>query len=72
VWTGGGTVFGPTPRSYTSKVNRKEKRAAVPLRSPSTPSAGTLALFDPRRSTTPSAKTRLRLLGDWGVRGSSS
>ena len=28
VWTGGGTVFGPHPRSYTFKVNRKERRAA--------------------------------------------
>ena len=28
VWTGGGTVFGPKPRHYTFKVNRKEKRAA--------------------------------------------
>jgi len=29
VWTGGGTVFGPQPRSYTFKVNRKEQRAAL-------------------------------------------
>jgi large subunit ribosomal protein L4 len=29
VWTGGGTVFGPSPRSYTFKVNRKERRAAL-------------------------------------------
>src|SRR5947199_689908 len=28
VWTGGGTVFGPRPRHYTFKVNRKERRAA--------------------------------------------
>src|SRR5947207_13234185 len=29
VWTGGGTVFGPTPRHYTVKVNRKARRAAL-------------------------------------------
>jgi len=29
VWTGGGVVFGPQPRSYTSKVNRKERGAAL-------------------------------------------
>ncbi|MGI8594201.1 MAG: 50S ribosomal protein L4, partial [Solirubrobacteraceae bacterium] len=23
IWTGGGTVFGPSPRHYTFKVNRK-------------------------------------------------
>jgi len=29
LWTGGGTAFGPTPRSYTFKVNRKARRAAL-------------------------------------------
>src|SRR6188472_299807 len=29
IWTGGGTVFGPSPRHYTFKVNRKERRAAL-------------------------------------------
>src|ERR1700694_5750780 len=28
-WTGGGVAFGPTPRSYTFKVNRKARRAAL-------------------------------------------
>ena len=27
-WTGGGVAFGPTPRSYTVKVNRKARRRA--------------------------------------------
>ena len=29
IWTGGGTVFGPHPRHYTFKVNRKARRAAL-------------------------------------------
>jgi large subunit ribosomal protein L4 len=29
IWTGGGTVFGPSPRSYVVKVNRKARRAAL-------------------------------------------
>ena len=29
VWTGGGTVFGPSPRHYTVKVNRKARKAAL-------------------------------------------
>jgi len=29
VWTGGGTVFGPSPRKYILKVNRKARRAAL-------------------------------------------
>ena len=28
-WTGGGVVFAPTPRDYSFKLNRKEKRAAL-------------------------------------------
>ncbi len=28
-WTGGGMVFAPTPRDYTIKLNKKEKRAAL-------------------------------------------
>ncbi|MEA2312471.1 MAG: large subunit ribosomal protein [Solirubrobacteraceae bacterium] len=29
IWTGGGTVFGPHPRHYIVKVNRKARRAAL-------------------------------------------
>ena len=28
-WTGGGIVFGPTPRSYSKKMNKKERRLAL-------------------------------------------
>ena len=55
VWTGGGTAFGPTPRGYTFKVNRKARRAA--LRSALSQHA--------ERST----KQAVSLLEDWGVSG---
>ena len=29
IWVGGGTVFGPSPRSYELKVNRKVRRLAL-------------------------------------------
>jgi len=29
LWTGGGTVFGPQPRTYTVKVNRQARKAAL-------------------------------------------
>jgi large subunit ribosomal protein L4 len=70
VWTGGGTVFGPSPRSYTSKVNRKEKRAAFRSALSVHAERGTLALFDPAPFDTPSTKAAAALLGDWGARGS--
>ena len=28
-WTGGGVVFAPVPRDYSTKMNKKEKRAAL-------------------------------------------
>ena len=28
-WTGGGVVFAPTPRDYSFKMNKKEKKAAI-------------------------------------------
>lgn len=29
IWVGGGTVFGPKPRKYVKKVNKKARRAAL-------------------------------------------
>ncbi|MBX5440795.1 MAG: 50S ribosomal protein L4 [Solirubrobacteraceae bacterium] len=67
LWTGGGTVFGPQPRRYTFKVNRKERRAA--LRSALSLHAGrdSLAVLDPAPFLEqPSTKKAARLLADWG------
>jgi large subunit ribosomal protein L4 len=67
VWTGGGTVFGPTPRSYTIKVNRKARRVA--LRSALSLHAGreSLAVFDAASFDAPSTKRAAELLADWGA-----
>src|SRR6478752_6196080 len=46
VWTGGGVVFGPTPRSYTFKVNRKEQRAALRSALSLHAERGSLAVLD--------------------------
>ena len=70
IWTGGGTVFGPQPRSYTSKVNRKEKRAALRSALSVHADRGSLAIFDPAAFDTPATKAAVKLLGDWGVKGS--
>jgi large subunit ribosomal protein L4 len=65
VWTGGGTVFGPQPRSYTFKVNRKEQRAA--LRSALSLHAGrdSLAILDAAAFTAPKTRQAADLLDDW-------
>jgi large subunit ribosomal protein L4 len=69
VWTGGGTVFGPTPRHYTVKVNRKARRAA--LRSVLSLHAGreSLAVFDPGAFDAPSTRQAAELLTEWGAPG---
>ena len=46
IWTGGGTVFGPQPRSYTFKVNRKEQRAALRSALSLHAERGSLAILD--------------------------
>ncbi len=71
IWTGGGTVFGPQPRSYTFKVNRKEKRAALRSALSVHAERETLAAFDPADFVaTASTKAAFKLLADWGARGS--
>ena len=46
IWTGGGIVFGPQPRSYTFKVNRKEQRAALRSALSLHAERGSLAILD--------------------------
>jgi large subunit ribosomal protein L4 len=29
IWTGGGTIFGPTPRSFAKKINKKVRKLAL-------------------------------------------
>jgi large subunit ribosomal protein L4 len=71
IWTGGGTVFGPQPRSYTFKVNRKEKRAALRSILSVHAERESLAVFDPTPfAGTPSTKSATKLIADWGVTGS--
>ena len=69
-FAGGGVVFGPSPRRYTFKVNRKERRAA--LRSVLSIHADreTIAVLDPTDFDTPSTKQAAGLLADWAGRGS--
>jgi len=65
VWTGGGIVFGPSPRHYTFKVNRKEKRAALRSILSVHAERGSLAVFDPAAFDTPSTKAAVALLDGW-------
>ncbi len=65
VWTGGGTVFGPQPRSYTFKVNRKEHRAALRSALSLHAERGSLAILDTAAFGAPKTKQAFDLLDDW-------
>jgi large subunit ribosomal protein L4 len=67
LWTGGGTIFGPSPRSYTFKVNRKERRAALRSALSVHAGRGSIAVFDPSGFDTPSTKQAAQLLADSGL-----
>ena len=45
-WTGGGVVFAPTPRDYSFKMNKKEKRAALKSALTSTVEANKFIVVD--------------------------
>jgi large subunit ribosomal protein L4 len=67
VWTGGGTVFGPTPRRYTVKVNRKARRAALRSVLSLHAQRESLAVFDAGAFSEPSTKQAVELLEGWGA-----
>jgi large subunit ribosomal protein L4 len=65
VWTGGGVVFGPQPRSYTFKVNRKEQRAALRSALSLHAGRGSLAVLDAGSFEAPKTSQAFDLLDDW-------
>jgi large subunit ribosomal protein L4 len=65
VWTGGGTVFGPHPRHYTVKVNRKARRAALRSALAAHAERESLAVFDAGVFDVPSTKQAAVLLAEW-------
>jgi large subunit ribosomal protein L4 len=67
LWKGGGTVFGPSPRHYTVKVNRKARRAALRGVLSVHAERGSVAVFDATSlGDEPSTKRAAALLQDWG------
>lgn len=67
IWTGGGTIFGPSPRHYTFKVNRKERRAALRSALSVHAARGSIAVLDTKAFDTPATKKAAALLADAGL-----
>jgi len=64
LWSGGGTIFGPSPRHYILKVNRKARRAALRSALSLHAERGSLFGVDAGEFDTPSTKQAAGLLAD--------
>jgi large subunit ribosomal protein L4 len=64
---GGGVAFGPKPRRYTVKVNRKARRKAMRAALSVHAERGSVAVLDAAAFDTPSTKTAAQGLEKWGA-----
>jgi large subunit ribosomal protein L4 len=64
LWIGGGTVFGPSPRHYTMKVNRKARRAALRAALSVHAQRGSLFVLDAGGFDAPSTKQAQGLVSE--------
>ena len=67
--TGGGVAFGPKPRGYTVKVNRKERRRALRAALSVHAARGSLAALDAAAFTDPSTKQAAEAIAGFGEGG---
>jgi large subunit ribosomal protein L4 len=61
-WTGGGIAFGPSPRSYTVKVNRRSRRRALRAALSVHARRGSIAVIDASAYGEPSTGTAAKAL----------
>ena len=67
---GGGVAFGPKPRSYTVKINRKARRRAFRAALSVHAERGSIAAVDPSKFDTPSTKAAAAALAGLAGEGS--
>jgi large subunit ribosomal protein L4 len=65
---GGGVTFGPKPRHYTVKVNRKARRKAMRSAFSVHAERDSVAVLDASAFDTPSTKAAAQALGKWGAK----
>ena len=65
---GGGVAFGPKPRKYTVKVNRKARRRAMRSALSVHAERDSVAVLDASSFDTPSTKTAAQALAKWGAK----
>jgi large subunit ribosomal protein L4 len=71
LWVGGGTTFGPKPRSYETKLTRKMKQGALSSALSDRAREQRLTLIDRIGFDEPKTKAAVALLGRLGLSGST-
>ncbi|EDX83953.1 ribosomal protein L4/L1 family [Synechococcus sp. PCC 7335] len=71
LWRGGGVIFGPKPRDYTTKMNRKERRLALRTAFQSRANEMTVVKDFAAELTQPKTKEALAALTRWEIDASA-
>jgi large subunit ribosomal protein L4 len=69
LWPGGGVVFGPRPRDYTKKVNKRVRALALRKALSERLKAGDVVVVDEFKLATPKTKEFLSALGTLKLSG---
>lgn len=67
LWRGGGTIFGPKPRDYSTKMNRKERRLALRTAFNSRLEDTVIVENFGEQLERPKTKEIIAALGRWGI-----
>lgn len=67
LWVGGGTVFGPQPRSYAFRMPKKQRRLAIKCALSDKVASGDFIVLDDLQFDAPKTKSVVKMLGDFGV-----
>ena len=67
LWVGGGTVFGPQPRSYAFRMPKKQRRLAIKCALSDRVASGDFIVLDDLQFDAPKTKSVVKMLGDFGV-----
>ncbi len=69
IWVGGGTVFGPQPRSYAFSMPRKQRRLAIKCALSDKVQSGDFLVIDNLDFDAPKTKNVVKMLQDFNVDG---
>ena len=67
LWVGGGTVFGPQPRSYAFRMPKKQRRLAIKCALSDKVASGDFIVLDDLQFDAPKTKSVIKMLSDFGV-----